>query len=276
VFSHQQNVLIKPGETVKIAYGGIGREVIGRVEPSESISTIDWQWDHHTLKLTTKESASDATQPYAEDYATQESFEKAQRAYFATRGADPNGQYAQQYKLLFDSDGSFRVDDVPAGPDQLAIRVTEPSKDPNARFTWRGDQTKEIGSLVKEIIIPAMPDGRSDEPLDLGTLELKVTAPVGNSQAVSALEVKTVEGQPLKLSDYRGKVVLLTFWGAWSDACKRDLPALKAAHEAFAKDPHFAMISLSLDENADVPKQFAAKNNLAWTQGSSMTKPRSK
>ena len=199
------------------------------MEPPDWISTIDWQWDNHALKLKPKESAPDISQPFWEDYATQESFDKAHKAYSALRGTGLNDQYAQQYKLLFDKDGSFRVDDVPAGTYKLAIRVTEPSKDPNARYLWRGDQVKEIGSLNKEIVIPDMPGGRSDDPLDLGN--------VGNEAF----------GGPRKL-------VLMTFWAAWSDACQRDLPALKAVYEAFTNDPRFAMISLSLDENADIPR----------------------
>jgi peroxiredoxin len=270
IFSHQQAVSVKPGETSKVIYGGTGRPVIGRIEPSEWISTIDWQWDNHALKAKSKQTAAnaDAEQPYWEDYATQESFEKAQKAYFASRGrGGASDQFAQQYKLTFESDGSFRVDDVPAGAYALAIRVTEPSKDPNTRFMWQGDQAKEIGSLVREIVVPEMPGGRSDEPFDLGTLEMKVTAPPGSLRSVADIEVKTVDGLPLKLADYRGKVVLLTFWGAWSDACQRDLPALKAVYEAFEKNPRFAMIGLSLDENPEVPKQFAKARELRWTQG---------
>lgn len=41
--------------------------------------------------------------------------------------------------------------------------------------------------------------------------------------------LKTLDGQVLKLSDYRGQGVLLNFWGTWCDPCKKEMPAINAA-----------------------------------------------
>jgi len=38
-------------------------------------------------------------------------------------------------------------------------------------------------------------------------------------------------GSEIDLSAYRGRVVLLNFWGTWCEPCKRELPALQAAHQ---------------------------------------------
>jgi len=57
------------------------------------------------------------------------------------------------------------------------------------------------------------------------------------------------------------------FWATWCGPCVGETPFLKATYKAFGARDNFAMISLSLDENAAAPKKFAAQNDLKWIQG---------
>jgi thiol-disulfide isomerase/thioredoxin len=67
---------------------------------------------------------------------------------------------------------------------------------------------------------------------------LPVRAP--DFQAVSR------DGTPVKLSDYRGKVVLLNFWASWCGVCKMEKPTLdKMAHELSSDD--FVVVTLASD-----------------------------
>jgi len=44
-------------------------------------------------------------------------------------------------------------------------------------------------------------------------------------------ELETLDGKPVKLSDYRGKPVMLNFWATWCPECREELPAMKEFHE---------------------------------------------
>ena len=81
------------------------------------------------------------------------------------------------------------------------------------------------------------------------------------------IEATTLDGRPLRLEDFRGKFVLLDFWATWCGPCLGEIPQLQAVHDAFGADERFAILSLSVDEKADEPRQFQEKRKLPWAQG---------
>ena len=55
-------------------------------------------------------------------------------------------------------------------------------------------------------------------------------------------------GEPVQLSAYRGKVVLLNFWATWCDPCQREIPWFVEFQRTF-EPQGFAVIGVSLDES---------------------------
>ena len=47
--------------------------------------------------------------------------------------------------------------------------------------------------------------------------------------------LRTVQGDLFKLSDYKGKVVLLNFWGTWCGPCIREIPDFNNLHKKYQK-----------------------------------------
>jgi cytochrome c biogenesis protein CcmG/thiol:disulfide interchange protein DsbE len=55
--------------------------------------------------------------------------------------------------------------------------------------------------------------------------------PVGEvSRPAPEFALQSLDGTTVRLSDYRGKVVLINFWGTWCEPCKEETPALQAAY----------------------------------------------
>jgi thiol-disulfide isomerase/thioredoxin len=80
------------------------------------------------------------------------------------------------------------------------------------------------------------------------------------------IEATTLDGKPLTLDAFKGKYILLDFWATWCGPCVAEIPHLQAVHDAFGRDPRFAILSLSVDESIEEPRSFQEKRNLPWSQ----------
>ena len=79
--------------------------------------------------------------------------------------------------------------------------------------------------------------------------------------------LKDANGKSLRLSGYKGKVVLLNFWATWCGPCKKELPNVVAAYQKY-HDKGFEVVSVSLDVAQQGPQllQFVHDNNMTWPQ----------
>lgn len=67
----------------------------------------------------------------------------------------------------------------------------------------------------------------------------------------------------MKLSDLKGKVVLLDFWASWCGPCRKENPNVVATYNKY-KDKGFTVMSVSLDDNLDRWKQAIEQDGLIW------------
>lgn len=64
-----------------------------------------------------------------------------------------------------------------------------------------------------------------------------------------------LDGQPLRLSAYRGKVVLLDFWATWCDPCREETPHFVELQQQYA-DRGLEIIGVSMDDTAEPVRDF--------------------
>lgn len=77
-------------------------------------------------------------------------------------------------------------------------------------------------------------------------------------------ELKDADGKTVKLSDYKGKVVLLNFWATWCPPCKIEIPWFIDFERAY-RDKGFAVLGVSFDEDGwDAVKPYLASSKINY------------
>lgn len=87
-------------------------------------------------------------------------------------------------------------------------------------------------------------------------------------EAIANAEIKMIDGTSFKMSDKKGKVVLLNLWATWCGPCREEMPTLVALHEKY-KDKGFEVIGLDTDESETVEmiQDFSKEMKLNYPLG---------
>jgi peroxiredoxin len=82
--------------------------------------------------------------------------------------------------------------------------------------------------------------------------------------AAPAWELKDVNGNAVKLSDFKGKVVILDFWATWCPPCRAEIPHFVELQDKYGKQG-LVIVGISLDEGGSgVVSSFVKANKMNY------------
>ncbi|MEX2112007.1 MAG: TlpA disulfide reductase family protein [Pirellulales bacterium] len=144
---------------------------------------------------------------------------------------------------------------VSAEIDQVLGRVSDEYADVAAsQWNWSGPNRK---------FLQAQEDRRPNTYGSLArSLRFELNHLVPGRQAPE-IEGTDAAGNRFRLSDYRGKVVLLTFSANWCGGCVELYPLQRKLVEQFRDEP-FVLLSVSRDENVETLRESIASGKITW------------
>lgn len=87
-------------------------------------------------------------------------------------------------------------------------------------------------------------------------------APVREALAPD-FELVNLEGEKVKLSNYRGHAVLINFWATWCGPCRIEMPAIQARFEQYS--PELVILAVDNDESQEIVSAFVDELGLTFT-----------
>jgi len=102
-------------------------------------------------------------------------------------------------------------------------------------------------------------DNDEDEIEDDPNAKVEIGSPAPN------FKIELLDGETAKLSDYRGKTVLINFWATWCGPCVNEMPDIQELSEAYADD--LIVVAINCSEKKDKVENFIEKTGYNFIIG---------
>jgi peroxiredoxin len=149
-------------------------------------------------------------------------------------------------RAVTNDEGKFVIENAPYDTFELTVTARDMGR---VVSMVKADGDEPLSFTVPDTPVSIGSDGRA-------VLRVGETAP--------PLSMTTLDGKPLKLSDFKGKTVLLDFRATWCGPCIAELPHLVKVHERFGRRKDFVIITVSLDSDEEALRGFLEKHEMPW------------
>ena len=89
-------------------------------------------------------------------------------------------------------------------------------------------------------------------------------AQIPRAKKAPDFRLQNLQGVPLSLSSFRGKVLLLDFWATWCGPCVAELPKLQELFQKYEQNPSVRVVAISTDINDEDVKKFIDKHGYTF------------
>jgi len=83
---------------------------------------------------------------------------------------------------------------------------------------------------------------------------------------MSSFEFTNLDGETDSYENYRGKPLLVNFWGTWCSWCKREIPDMVELRRGH-RDDGLEIISLAVNDTAEAVKSYVETQEMPWVLG---------
>jgi thiol-disulfide isomerase/thioredoxin len=91
--------------------------------------------------------------------------------------------------------------------------------------------------------------------------ETPPSKPESSSDRIAKVKITDLEGNPVALSDFKGKPVFLNFWATWCGPCVSEMASIEKASQQFKDDIVFLAVS---NESPALIKSYLKKNKFSF------------
>lgn len=129
--------------------------------------------------------------------------------------------------------------------------------------TFLYDELKDSYTPESNLVVNTTTTQRSEPMQDDASEPTEESSTESASQTTADFTVFDAEGNPVKLSDYFGKPIVLNFWASWCPPCKSEMPHFEAAYIA-NPDVQFLMVNMTSGDDMDSAKAFIEENGYTF------------
>jgi thiol-disulfide isomerase/thioredoxin len=164
----------------------------------------------------------------------------------ADKASHPEVKALALYYNALAEDAKATAAEGPTGDEEKIARVRQRA----------ADLMEKAAKLAPDVKVG---DGTLKEAVARDLVSLRISP----GQPAPDVEGTDLDGKKVKLTSYRGKVVLFDFWATWCPPCRAMIPHERELVEKL-KDKPFALLSVSADDARDDVTGFLDKEKMPW------------